>query len=241
MDALGVGDLGKRLDTFRGGVLPRLMSVTAGGLALLLGLLPLLALLTTGGAERASRLVLLGIGFVVVGLVLLLRAGAQGGLRVEVHEGGLIRQRGGRAVTLHWEEVVSVRDESAPRRLMVTDRGGWCFAFEPSLGRFEELRRLIEAHTLPHLLAAVRSTVAAGRTAEFGAVSAGPEGIAWGEQIISWKDLGTVEVEPARGLLCITAGDATSPGGRPLARVEVERVDNLHVLLALVREKTAPA
>jgi hypothetical protein len=179
--------------------------------------------------------VLLGAGFVVVGCVLLLRAGAQGGLRVEVHEKGLIWQRGGRSVAMRWDEIETVRHESIPRRLLVTDRGGWCFAFDPTLARFEDLIKLIEVSTLPHLLEVARETLEAREVCEFAAAGVSPEGLTCAGEFLPWSDLAGVEVEPARGWLCVLS--RTSSLDRPFARLEMERVVNLHVLLALVQEK----
>src|SRR4051812_43273494 len=131
-------DLGRRLDVFRASRLSLVLSGTAGGLALLLGVVAAVGLLATAGHDRTTRLVLLGVGFVLVGAVLLLRAAAQGGLRVEAHEGGLVWRRGGRAATLRWDDVLTVRRESQPTRLVVVDRGGWSFVFEPTLARLDE-------------------------------------------------------------------------------------------------------
>ncbi len=71
---------------------------------------------------------------------------------------------------------------------------------------------------------AARSALQAGQPTEFGAVGARPEGIACADELLPWGQLAAVG-----GRACKIVG--------PFARLQAGRVNDLYVLLALVREK----
>jgi hypothetical protein len=170
----------------------------------------------------------MGLCFLAAGLFLLRRSFSGPSGQVVVYEQGLIRYREDRAIPLRWEHVVSVRRLDRPIRIELTDDQGWCFTFDDSLARFEELTRQIEERTVEPLLTRARCLWQKGELVEFGPLGVSQEGIGYGEEHLAWDRC--AGLEEAGGLVSVLARDQQ----RPFARVERERIDNLHVLLGLV-------
>jgi hypothetical protein len=222
--------LGARLDTFAVRLVPRGVSLSAGLLALVLAAVALVSLIGSRAVSPWPVLRLGGMGlfFLAAGLFLLRRALSGPSGQVVVYERGLVRYREERAIPLCWEHVVSLRRLSRPVRVEVQDDQGWCFTFDDSLARFEQLGRLIEERTLEPLLERARCHWQRGELVEFGPLGVSQEGIGHGEDRLDWDRC--AGLEEAGGLVAVLARDQQ----RPFARVERERIDNLHVLFRLV-------
>jgi hypothetical protein len=225
-----VEHLGARLDTFCVRMVPRTVSLSAGLLAVALGGLALAGLMVSRPVNQASMIRLGGMGvlFLATGLFLLRRSLAGSSGQVVVYEQGLVRCQQERAIPLRWEHVVNVRRLNQPARIEVLDDHGWCFTFEESLARFEQLGRLLEERTLEPLLERARRCWQAGQLVEFGPLGVSRHGIDHGEGRLDWdRYAGLAE---SGGLVAVLARDQE----RPFARVERGAIDNLHVLVRLV-------
>jgi hypothetical protein len=222
--------LGARLDAFSGRLVPWSVSLSAGLLALALGGLAVAGLVVAGPVNRWSVLRLGGMGllFLAAGLFLLRRSLANSSGQVVVYERGLLRYREERAIPLCWEHVVTVRRLSQPARVEVLDDQGWCFTFEESLARFEQLGRLLEERTLEPLLEQAQRRWQAGQLVEFGPLGVSGQGIGHGEDRLDWDRYAGLQEDG--GLVAVLARDQE----RPFARVERGAIDNLHVLIRLV-------
>jgi hypothetical protein len=177
---------------------------------------------------------LLGIGGAVYSIH---RARRTGGTRVFVFPDGLARVEGGKAELVYWDEIRVVRWDTQSRRtehtittpvqLVVVQEDGPALVFTESVSRLQELRRLIEERTLPHLLRAALQGVQAGQTISFGVVRVNKEGIHDPGGSLPWDGLALAEVDKGRLLLREVGGR------RPFATFTRSQVPNLHLLVAL--------
>ena len=225
------------------------LSILGGVLALLLGL-ALLGFLALGlwlnpALKIKSGFVLFKMG--AIGLVLLgagvglLRRGRSArGLRVIVCADGLARVQGDQVEMLRWEDVnrvqraVHFKKEQitvrTPVQLTLVGCDGKTMTFDESLAGLPELRRLVEEHTLQHMLPPAREALVAGETIAFGDVAIGPQGLHAGGKTLTWDLCGAAEA--SKGLFIVQPTE----GRRPFCKVEVSAVPNVHVLLALAEE-----
>jgi hypothetical protein len=157
-------------------------------------------------------------------------------LRVFVCADGLARALGPAIEVLRWDDVrVIKRDREvknnwliSPARLVVAGGGGQELVFNEAVSGLGELRRLTEEHKLPLMLPPTITAFAGGTILNFGAVSVSREDLHCGEDTLPWDLFERAEV--AKGLLYLYGGGANDFFGR----VDVARVPNVHVLLALM-------
>ena len=186
------------------------------------GLLGMLSLLAVGG-----------------GLGLFHRARRTGGVRVYVCPGGLARADETGVDIIRWPEVRTVRWDTEgrqheltvtpPVQLVLTREYGPPLGLTEDIARVTELRRLVEEHTLPHLLEEAVEALRDGDMVRFGPLVASPEGITYPGGMLRWGHVGEARVAHGKFFLWHV--------GRPrrVAEVPRSRVPNLHVLLALTR------
>jgi hypothetical protein len=160
------------------------------------------------------------------------------GLRVVVFPRGIARIQADTAHVVRWEEITTVRrailweqDQETVFdggiRLSLETADGREYAFDDALSGLKELRKLVEQHTLPHLLHEALDAYEAGRPVSFGVVSANRRGLAYGGRCLPWAAYGTAET--AKGLLHVKALGAR----RSLWKIRLLEVPNVHVLIAL--------
>lgn len=236
--------LGEPLAVFHGGRLVLALCWIFGVLALLVGLAGLVVLIALlaeapakGGVRSSFKLVVLGIGALSVGIGLIRKARASGGLRVFVCTEGIAHARREQTVVMRWEDINVVKrivdakkqelTITTPAQLVLVDREGRELAFNETISDLRELRQMVEERTLKFMLRPAIEAFQSGARIGFGDVSVSPEGIHQGRDTLSWELFESAEVSKGRLVLY------SSNGKRRFGRVDLSKVPNVHVLLAL--------
>ena len=221
----GVADelarLGEPTDEFRAGSAQLLLATVGGALALLLACAAVIGVIALLAARRvkggtgmaAVKLACVALFFVATGAGMLRRARSNRGLRVLVFPEALARVQGEGVEVLRWEDVnavrrlVKVKSEGVTvltlGQLLLLGRGGQTLAFTEDLADLPELRRLIEQHTLKHMLPPALEAVEAGSAVGFGALVASREGLQHEAEVLPWASYEDAEV--ARGWVTVRA------------------------------------
>ncbi len=242
-----VAPLGEPLAVFPARASHSPLYAIMGGLGLLVGAAVavfLVALLMRfpprqmGDLSVVGLLVALSLLAVGGGLGLFRRARQTGGVRVLVCPRGLARADAAGADITRWPEVRQVRWDTEgrqheltltpPVQLVLVREYGPPLAITEDVSRLPELRRRVEEHTLPHLLAEALEALREGDTVRFGPVAVNQEGIAYPGGTLRWGHVGDARV--ANGKLFVWHADTR----HRVAEVARSRTPNLHVLLALV-------
>jgi len=160
------------------------------------------------------------------------------GLRVFVFPTGIARIQADTVEVVRWEEIATVRravlweqDQKTlfdgRIRLSLETADGREYEFDDALSGLKELRKLVEQHTLPHLLDGAIDAYEAGSDVSFGVVSASSRGLVYGGRSLPWTEFGAIEI--AKGFLNVKALGAMWP----LWRIRLLEVPNVHVLIVL--------
>jgi len=160
------------------------------------------------------------------------------GLRILAFSTGFARIQRDAADIVRWKEIATVRravlrDQDQKTafdgsiRLSLETADGREYEFDDALSGLKELRKLVEQHTLPHLLDEALDAYEAGSDVSFGVVSASRRGLVYGGRSLPWTELEAIET--AKGLLHVKALDVR----RPQWRIRLLEVPNVHVLIAL--------
>jgi hypothetical protein len=248
-----VKKLGPPLAVFRSGIT---LALCAGGFMALLGaffgvpaVVTLCDLDQWRGPHLAGilKMAILGLGGVAFGTTMLYRGWRGPRARVFVCPDGIAWVEGGRAETVRWEDVNSVRkeDHDTVRRardasglvsglvsynIVLEKRDGGVLVLNENVSGLNDLQQLVREHTLKWMLPAALGAFQSGATVGFGAVSVGREGVYYGKDTVPWEELEGARVSQGK-LLVHSAGRK-----RPAIKVEVAQVRNVHVLLALVEQ-----
>ncbi len=192
------------------------------------------------GMAGLFKLMVFGVFLLASGVGMLTRSRSIRGLRVFACRDGLARVQGANAEQIRWDEVNHVRrDLSAkkegvtvrtPYRVVLVRRDGKEFEFTEALSDVKRLRELAEECTLPLMLPAALEAYRAGETVGFGDVSVSPEGVHSGKDTLTWEDFD--EAEAKQGQLLVRAAGRK----RPFFKLDVAKVSNPHVFLALVEQ-----
>ena len=240
-----VNNLGEPLAEFTTGGFLFAVYVVGGIVCILLGLAALgfgvvvLMHPPKRGMAGLFKLIAFGLFLVASGGGVLARSRGIRGLRVFACRDGLARVQGPSAELLRWEDVNSVRRDlskkenltmRSPYRLTLVRRDGKVFEFTEALSGVKQLRELAEERTLPFMLPAAVEAYRAGATVGFGELSVSPEGVHCGKDTLAWEDLDAAEAEQGR-LLVRAAGRK-----RPVFKIDIAKVSNPHVFLALVEQ-----
>jgi hypothetical protein len=243
--------LGEPLAVFHGGRLVLALCWIFGVLALLVGLGGLIGLITLfaeapakgGGVRSSFKLMILGIGALSVGIGLIRKARASGGLRVFVCTEGIARARREQTKVMRWENINVVKrivdakkqelTIATPAQLILVDREGRELVFNETISDLRELRQMVEEHTLKFMLRPAIEAFQSGARIGFGDVSVSPEGIHNGRDTLPWDLFESAEVSKGRLVLY------SSNGKRLFGRVDLSKVPNVHVLLALAEHARA--
>ena len=236
------GDLGPSITEYR----PRGISrrairvfVALGAVALTVGLVLTLAL----DQPMAQCLVGWGALMLVIGLVLHLLGRSRQHLRVVVHENGLLYAKGGTESTFLWDEAIQVWQQIVTRkrqgyratthdyRIQLED--GREYRFNDAFVGIEALGKTIQTEVTRRLLPGAVAAFARGETQSFGDVTISKEGLAHGTDRLPWEQVEGVRIE---GRSLTVRKEAK---WFPWSTVEVSRVPNVYVLLALANQNTS--
>jgi hypothetical protein len=165
-------------------------------------------------------------------------------LRIFVCTDGIaVCVQGRQTTVMRWEDVNSVERSvdvksqklviSSAAQLIVKDRQRQELIFDETVSDLRQLRQMIEDHTLKFMLPPALEAFQGGASIGFGAISVGPEGIHCGRDQLPWDLLDRAEV--AKGRLNLYSRN----GKRLFGRVELTKVPNSHVLLALIEHTGA--
>lgn len=240
-----VGELGEPLAEFSTGGFVFAAYVVGGIVCVLLGLAALgfgVAVLIDppkGGVGGVFKLMAFGLFLAATGAGVLARSRGIRGLRVFACRGGLARVQGARAELLRWEDVNAVRRDltkrenvtvRSPYRVILVRRDGKEYEFNEALSDVKRLRELAEECTLPFMLPAALEAYRAGETVGFGAVSVSPDGIHSAKDTLPWEDF--ADADAKQGQLLVRAVGRR----RPFFKIDVAKVSNPHVFLALAEQ-----
>jgi hypothetical protein len=247
-----VTKLGGPLAVFQGGRLVTALCWIIGILALLAGLagLGLFGFLMMEGpgqganARGSGKLLFLGILSLSGGIGLIRKARSARGLRVFVCTEGIVMYvQDVHTTVMRWEDINSVQrtvDVNSQRlvistaaQLILKDRQGQEWVFNETLSDLRRLREMIEEHTLKFMLPPALEALQRGASIGFGEISVSPDGIHCGRETLPWDLFDGAEV--AKGRLNLYSRNRK----RLFGRVELTKVPNYHVLMALVEHSRA--
>jgi hypothetical protein len=239
-----VTKLGKPLAIFRAGRFILGLCWVLGVLAILVGvgmLVGLAVLLADGppnGGRGLFKLAFVALGALSIGIGLIRKARSSGGMRVFVCADGVARLQKGRAEVMRWADVNAVKRVvdaksqefvvSTAAQLLLVDREGRQMVFNETVSGLRELRQMVEEQTLPFMLPPAVEAFQAGAVIGFGEVSVSRDGVQVGRETLPWELFESAEVSKGR----LIVYDASN-GKKRFGRVDVSKVPNVHVLLAL--------
>jgi len=190
------------------------------------------------GAFALGLALTLGIVFWVLGTY------RSRGTRVLLFPRGLVRLQHGAAAVCRWEDVQKVTHEMntgsrekklVPRhRFVVACRDGTTLDFQ-HIPKTRELGERIQEATLKHLMPLALQVYQTGKPVKFGPLTVSREGVGNGKETVPWVDVKDVQIDKHGQLVFTTQGRWLS-----FAKVPVEEIPNVHVLLALVRQARGP-
>ena len=240
----GVARLGEPVAIFRAGRFIMGLCWVLGvlavlvGLGMLVGVIFLLAEGLAKGGQGVFKLAFLALGALSVGIGLIRKARSSGGMRVFVCADGIARLQKGQIEVMRWEDVNAVRRVvnaknqelviSSAAQLLLVDREGRQMVFNETVSDLGELRRMVEEQTLKFMLLPAVEAFQGGAVIGFGEISVGREGLQIGRETLPWELFDSAEV--AKGRLVIYD---SSNGKKRFGQVDVSKVPNVHVLLAL--------
>jgi hypothetical protein len=166
------------------------------------------------------------------------------GTRILLYPHGIVRFQRDGVETLRWTEIATVvqamntgsREQSlVPRNKFTVYRNDGSNVELMQIPKIRELGERIQQETLKYLLPPALQAYQAGKEVSFSKLTASRAGINNGKATLPWVEIKDVEIDK-NGQLVFTAQ------GRWLsfAKVPIEEIPNVHVLLALVRHVRGP-
>lgn len=165
----------------------------------------------------------------------------QRGVRVRIYERGFSFTRGRRTREFPWDEIESFSESQVVYRhartglesgtgysYLVRRRGGESLKMDNEVGGAGQLGDRLREETLARLLPRAAEQVARGEAAHFGKFALTRAGVAHGERLLAWADVGRVDAEEGRLVVVDRAG-------REWAGELYGFVPNAHVLLMLAQ------
>ncbi len=206
------------------------------GVAFLYGAI---GVLLAGGSELVVQLAAGGMGGLVGGVVLLRKIRRMPRLRILVSSHGLACM-GEKTEVVLWRDVNRVirvdRSDKAPvsfleggaYQVILISRDGRQSIFNETLSRFRDFAKMVKDHTLPHMLPPAIEAFKGGAVIGFGEISVSREGLQIGRETLPWELFDSAEVSKGR----LTVYDSSN-GKKRFGRVDISKVPNAHVFLAL--------
>jgi hypothetical protein len=145
------------------------------------------------------ELLLLGLALVLSGVMLVVRALRNRGLRVLVFPEGLVRVHRGEAQALCWEEIDQVLWQKSEGvhwaarawrggvTLSLQAADGRRMKFDDSLPRLAQLAQIVRQQTLPFLWTKARTVYEAGHALDFGKLRISQRGLSNGKETLPWS------------------------------------------------------
>lgn len=230
-----------------GGMQYRLLQF--GGIAAILigigtlGLISGLAFFANRGPQAREWSALLkgsifGVGCLVAGVSAWSRSRSYRGLQVMVCTDGLVCLRNDGMQGIRWQDVRAVIRIAGPSgensstlepsvQLIIERNNGTRLVLDETVKNLKELRKLVEEHTLDHLMAAALEQLRDGEAVAFGPATVSREGILAAKALLAWSMYGHGVVE--RGQVTIYDREH----GKAFCKLNTAEVPNAHVLLAL--------
>jgi hypothetical protein len=210
------------------------------GLGILVGFVVLLADAPANGrgGRGLFKLIVVVIGALSIGIGLIRKARASGGMRVFVCADGIARLQRGRTEVMRWEDVnalkrvVDTKNQelvvSTAAQLILVDRNGRQMLFNETVSGLREMRQMVEEQTLKFMLPPAIEAFQGGAVIGFGDANVSREGLQVGRKSLPWDLFESAEVSKGRLIVY-----DSSNGKKRFGRVDVSKVPNVHVLLAL--------
>lgn len=183
----------------------------------------------------------LGIGFTVGIIFWVKQSFATEGTRVWLFSRGLVRLGRGAAEACRWEEIQSVQQEmntgsreragAVRHRFTISRRDGTQMSFE-GIPKVRALGEQIQQESLKYLLPPVLKTYHSGQPVTFGSLTLSGEGVNNGKETVPWVEIKGVEIDKNGQLVFTAQGRWFS-----FAKMPIADIPNVHVLLALVRQR----
>jgi hypothetical protein len=187
---------------------------------------------------------MIGLGFASLASVSLRAYARERGASVAVFDQGMLVAMGGVQRSIPWESITRVHAEYAAAndgslRVVAVTRvhtaDGAVLAIPRAVADPAALAATILERTTAHLEQSARRALAHGDVVRFGAVTATAQGLIAGAHLWTWEALPSLAVEGP--FLHVFAQHDPMP---PSTLLIEEQIDNLHVLLALLRPGNRP-
>ena len=186
---------------------------------------------------------LLGVFLIGSGVMLLVRAFRNRGLRVLVFPEGLVRLHRGRALAFWWEEIGQVWQKTnagyhgigrawrGALSLALQAADGRQMSFDDSLPRLAQLIRIVCRETLPFLWPQVQADYEAGKTLAYGKLRVSQRGLSHGKESLPWSEVQSAKLDGSH-LFVYRKGKWVHS-----LSFTVSDIPNFHVLLALIEQR----
>jgi hypothetical protein len=162
------------------------------------------------------------------------------------HTRGQLFEKPGKVQVLQWDKIVRVRQDvsivpgllrpKVQHRFTLSNRRGREIVLQGDFSLYEDdlvvLGGRIQKEVTAHLLPAAEREFHAGHTLNFGTLSAHRSGLRTRDGEISWHAISRVKVDGGE----VTVTPTGPPAGPPRIVARVGEVDNLYVLLGLIKE-----
>jgi hypothetical protein len=171
--------------------------LTLGGLALDITLLFF--------RHVSFELIMVGVGMILTGIMLVVRAYRNRGLRVLVFREGIVRVRGNDGQALFWDEIDSVWRKKIDGHWEKIWKGalnysverpdGKAIDFDDSIPELEELGRILNKETFVYLWPRYLAAYDNGATLDFGQVRLSKRGLSTASGNLPWLEVQEVKFE----------------------------------------------
>jgi hypothetical protein len=175
--------------------------------------------------------VAVGVLFTIATALIVYTSAVGGGELVRVHADGILDLRvGPRAI--RWNEIQSLTATSSEQVvshvLRTTD--GASVSFGPSIGSVHDLIDEIRVRMAEHQLPELRTRVAEGGVAHFGAITASDQGLSSGAGVVAWDEVAEIEADAGEVVVRRKSGE------RALV-ASLDRVPNAFLLAELLHSR----
>jgi len=192
---------------------------------------------------HSFELIMLGIGLVITGVMLVVRAYRNRGLRVLVFAEGLVRVRGEEGQAMFWEEVDTLWRKKTEGHWEVLWKGSLSYLvqradsktikFDDAIPRLVELGRILQQETFAYLWQRYFDAYQKGATLDFGKIRLNERGISTDTGKLAWREVQKVKFDENQAVI--------SKKGKwgNWFQSKVSEIPNYHVCKALIERALA--
>ena len=192
---------------------------------------------------HSFELIMLGIGLVITGIMLVVRAYRNRGLRVLVFAEGLVRVRGEEGQAIFWDEVETLWRRKTEGHWEVIWKGSLSYIleradhksikFDDAIPRLADLGRILQKETFAHLWQISFETYEKGSALDFGKIRLSQRGIATDTGKLAWLEVQEVKFDENQVVI--------SKKGKwgSWFQSKVSEIPNYHVCKALIERALA--